>query len=162
MMNETKRQERIREFKAHIDVLYNSVREWLDPTNLVARRDSTHLNEEAVGRYEVPTLIISARGKHIAELRPVGLAIVGAKGRVDLIGTFDSIPLLYLLAGGGAITSTVSAGGKVLESSSRPLFHGVQRSGWYWIEDKQIGVARLLDRFLFQKLLARASDYERR
>ena len=162
MMDETNRQELIRDFRQHVNTLYHSVREWLDSPNLSAKAGSVHLNEEAVGRYEVPLLSILAHGRQIAELRPVGLSIVGARGRVDLVGTFDSIPLLYLLQGGGAITSTVSAGGKVLDRSSRPLFHGVQRSGWYWIEDKKVGVARLLDRSLFQEVLARVSDYERR
>lgn len=151
--------QRIKHLRADLAQLFSSVRKWLRATPISITSRDVELNEELVGRYEAPMLSLTIAGGHVAELRPIGLSIVGAKGRVDMVGALDSVSLLSL-SPGAAITWTVATADRVLDRAARPLFEGVDKAGWYWIEDVQTGRAREIDESLFLELLARVSDYE--
>jgi hypothetical protein len=152
---------RIEEFLARLDSLYKDVRKWL-PNNLKTRTKSLNLTEETFGSYTAQSLEIdSPDHRVIATLRPIGAAILGALGRTDLVGSRDTQIIVYYAKGGPVIRfSYKNAAGKEFDSHQRPLRQGVEKEGWYWIEDRRLGRARPLDKQLFCDLLREVSDYE--
>ncbi|MCK4814595.1 hypothetical protein KA005_02400 [bacterium] len=148
------------EYISKIKQLYSEIENWVERKSFVAQKGEIEINEEIPGRYKVPSLSIQDQeGKQVAELRPIGAWIVGAKGRVDLIGQFDQNNLVYMEAGGPHIATSISIGGEKTEEKAKPLFKGIDQTGWYWIEDKRRGRARLLNAELFMDLLSEVSDY---
>jgi hypothetical protein len=103
--------------------------------------------------------IDDAHGKQVAQLIPVGAWIIGAEGRVDLVGLLDKEILVYLKKGGPHLKVKESTEPSDAREWSRPLFQGVDRPGWYWIEEKRLGRARLVTKQLFLDLLAEVSDH---
>jgi len=148
------------EYISKIKQLYSEIENWVERKSFVSQKGEVEINEEIPGRYKVPALSIqNQEGKQVAELRPIGAWIVGAKGRVDLIGLFDQNYLVYMEAGGSHIATSISIGGEKTEEKAKPLFKGIDQAGWYWIEDKRRGRARLLNAELFMDLLSEVSDY---
>ena len=140
--------------------LYGEVKKWIKEKNLVVQERDVEINEEVTGRYKAPGLyILDKHGRQIAELLPMGAWIIGAEGRVDIRGQLDRANLIYLQAGGPHIKTSVSDSSGKLEEGSWPLFKGIGQAGWYWIEDKLRGKARLIDGELFMELLSEVSDY---
>ena len=151
-----------KEYISRVKKLYSRIEEWLQGKSLSARRGQSEVNEEAPGRYTVPTLtILDEKGKEIAELQPVGAWVIGAEGRVDIVGVLDRDTLVYMETGGPQVSTraSVTTTGQKIGEQSRPLFKGVERAGWYWIEDKRRGRAHLLNGRLFMDLVSEVSDY---
>jgi hypothetical protein len=152
---------RVREYLAAVESLYVDVERWVAGFAVVERRTTT-LNEQA-GRYDAVSLSIhprSAEQTAAVELRPIGASIIGARGRVDLIGRLGSRTFVYLPKGGPTFHSSVSSEGKVLESRATPVLRGVDRDGWYWIEDARRGRALPVEETLFLELLIVVSAIE--
>ena len=148
-----------RHYLEHLRSLYSDVIKWL-PKGAAHSRGRTTLNELAVGLYEAPTLRVFAKSEPwSAVFEPKGAWVIGARGRVDFVGRLRTQPILYLSAGGPSITSTVSTKGEVLETSTRPFLTGVDRAGWYFIEDIDPKKACRFDRHAFQSLLKRVSGH---
>lgn len=158
MRSETK--SRQAEYIGRLDELYSSVEKWIENTGLTVSRSSIELNEEISGPYEAPAAaILDAEGKKVAELLPLGAWIIGAEGRVDLVGPLDRTSLVYLRRGGPHIDRKEADATGHPEGRSRPLFQGIGRAGWYWIEDKRLGRAHPVTKRLFLDLLAGVSDH---
>ena len=158
MRSDTKsRQE---EYISRLVDLYADVEIWTEGSDLRTKQGKMELHEEAPGRYQVPTLAIrDVQGNKLADLVPVGAWIIGAEGRVDMVGSMDVNSLVYLKAGGPAVITKEVVGGRSSEDRPTPLFKGVKGAGWYWIEDKRLGRARPLSKQLFLDLLSEVSDH---
>src|SRR5690349_24472572 len=84
------------------------VERWLDPIGLKGSEGSVELNEEDIGRYQAMQLEITDRDdKLIASLVPMGASIIGADGRIDLVGPLDREVILYLTGGGPQVQGMV-------------------------------------------------------
>jgi hypothetical protein len=148
------------EYISKLEALYSDVVEWIKDTDLHVSCGQIEIREEIPGSYDAPTLeITNVQGKKVADLLPVGAWIIGAEGRVDLVGLLDRNNLVYLREGGPHIKTIESAGPGEAEEWSKPLFRGVSRPGWYWIEDRRLGRARPVTKQLFLDLLAEVSDH---
>ena len=149
---------RVDEYVQRLRDLYAQVRIWLADQPVVLTEKSGEITEMLPGQYQVPTLEISSQtGAPIAVLQPVGSWIIGALGRIDLNGTNDTAVLLYLFTDGGQWKVTIAGE----EERATPFFRGVDRPGWYWVENVRLGRARSVDKELFLDLLVEVSDYER-
>lgn len=160
----TTRASRVRsEYCRGLEDLYAAVRSWLSSSGFRTIRDTTSLHETATGRYQAPVLrILRKDGSHLATLMPKGAWIIGAKGRVDLVGPMDIQPILLLASGGPALTTTTTIKGEEIERHTRPFFKGVDREGWYYIDDSSPAIARHLTKDAFLSLLERVAGYEAR
>ncbi len=155
----TTQMEATAKFLSRLSDLYSNISNWVQPQYLRVVRFNMKLNEEAYGKYDVEKLsIIDANGKRIGELLPVGASVIGAEGRVDLIGDVDQEILVYLDDGGPHFTTEIEVGGQQ-ERRTTPLYRGVEEDGWYWIEIRRLSRARRLDQALFLDLLAEVSDH---
>ena len=149
-----------KEYITRLDELYSRVGMWIENTDLKVSRSVFELNEEVPGHYEAPTLtILDVSGKKLAELQPVGAWIIGAEGRVDLVGLLDRNSLIYLTTGGPQITTRARASAGNPEESSQPLFKGVEQPNWYWIGESRLGRVHPVTQELFLDLLSEVSDY---
>lgn len=143
--------------------LYSEVRSWLPASSFEVAQDTTSLNEAAVGRYQAPVLRIWRKDRtRVASLVPKGARIIGARGQVDLAGPLDLEPILYLSTGGPTITSATSTKGEEIERYTRPFLKGVEREGWYYVEDADPSIARPFGRDAFLDLLERVGGYAAR
>lgn len=150
--------EKVRIFGRRVLALYDRVEEWLNGTSLKASRVEHSVMEELYGRYNIPQLELkSADGADVASLVPMGAAVIAAEGRVEIVGTRDTQPLLYFAAGGPHINVTVGGGTQPV-NVSHSVFRDVTSEGWYWPEDVRLGRARLLDGALFKDLIRVVSD----
>ncbi len=158
MASET--QSRQEEYIARLDELYSRVGTWIENTEMSVSLGTTELNEEAPGRYKAPALtILDSQGKPLAELQPVGAWIIGAEGRVDLVGLLDRNSLIYLTTGGSQITAETQISDGNSKGSSQPLFKGVEQPDWYWIGESRLGRVHPVTQELFLDLLSEVSDY---
>ena len=83
----------------YLDELFAQVRGYLKPYvdegQVVIDHHSIDLNEDNIGLYSVPEMIIIIGSKTI-KLEPIGTFIIGSKGRVDVVGPVARAQLLLL------------------------------------------------------------------
>ena len=121
--------------------LFSEVESWIATKNLRARHLEIEINEESAGVYKIDSLRLeTVEGKEIADLTPVGAFVIGANGRIDLNGNIDKVIIVNLVKTGPALRSSVTTANQTA-TSSRSFYKGIEKSGWYWIEDKLRGKA---------------------
>lgn len=157
---ETTHQNGVAEYLRRLAALYSEAEGWLQDAGFSCLREETGLNEEVGGHYTAPRLLIrTSQGRRVAELEPVGAHVVGAYGRVDLRGAFDRIPIVYLVKGGPAVRTRISAGSAATDERVTPLFRGVNCDGWYSLEREEPSRARRIDTHHFIELVRRVSEH---
>jgi hypothetical protein len=148
--------EKVKVYLERLNAFLAQVRAWCEVRNLVLAETKVDLNEEGLPRYEASGLRISTLdGRLLASLTPIGSAIIGAQGRVDLAGRMATHALLYHTKQDPALSVRIN--GK--SERSKPLLSGVDSDSWYWVEAK-VRKARRVDESLFIDLLSDASDYD--
>lgn len=148
------------QYLSRLNILYDGIREWMDIRRLQITTSEVQLNEEEFPPYSALQLIIAtARGETIARLRPIGHNILGAHGRLDIVGTGDTLKLVYLVNGGPTWTLKTGTGSNQVVERSQKMINGVGDDGWYWLEGKGTLHAHRLDESLFIQLLGEVSAY---
>ncbi|MCF6285391.1 MAG: RolB family protein [Candidatus Hydrogenedentes bacterium] len=145
-------------FCSNILSLYDSIQSWLPDDQFDFQREQVYLSEEAIGRYASEKLVLRNKNrKLVATLVPIGASVIGADGRVDIQGEYDTTSLLRLEKDGPSLTSADGEN----TSSTRSFFRTpIEAADWYWIEDKRRGKAHRLTKELFRELLVQVSDFE--
>lgn len=147
------------EYLAKLNALHREVVGWVRPLGIHTIGHDVQLREEAFGTYVAPGLALYLNSEPLADLKPMGAAIIGAAGRVDFIGPVDSATVVYLEKGGPRVTITETVGTHSDSSSGPMLSLKIDRAGWYWIEDRGSKKAVPLTRDLFLTLLSGVSDH---
>jgi hypothetical protein len=108
------------EWLHYLDVLYAALEGFLSSYIADKRIQVTHgtkkIHEEYLGEYEAKTLQLTIGGNRI-KLEPVGTLLIGAKGRVDMMGPHGSIKLVLVdeLIVASTISVKVSINGERFE-----------------------------------------------
>ncbi len=140
--------------------MYSDVRTWIECSSIRAKETSLEISEVHRGKYYAPSLqLIDGNGESIVIIKPIGTRILGANGRVDFIGDTGKESVVLLEEKGPSIVTTIGADDNK-ETQASPLFKGISKAGWYWIEDKIRAEAHLLDKKIFWEVIAQVSDYE--
>ncbi|MFM0646604.1 hypothetical protein PQR14_19945 [Paraburkholderia bryophila] len=147
------------EYVQRIATFLEQVTAWCGEQGLTVERGAVTLNEELMARYDAPSLYIKKDGASLARIMPVGSKIVGAHGRVDLIGRVARHAFLFYVGKSPAFSTQTVASGKGRIPSSIPMRSGIDRDGWYWIE-AIVRRPKRVDESLFLDLLTDVSDYE--
>jgi hypothetical protein len=148
--------EKVSVYLERLNTFLGQARAWCAARNLVLAETTVDLDEEGLPRYQARGLRIStADGKVLASLTPVGASIIGAQGRVDLVGRMATHALLYQTEKGLVVSVRANDG----SGSSKPMWSGINGDGWYWIE-AVVRKARRIDESLFIDLLSDASDHD--
>lgn len=143
-----------------VEMLFADINKWVSGTGLKLRREEININEEQSGQYTASRLIIEdASGKKVADISPIAAFVIAADGRLDMNGTVDKAIIVNLLSGGPSMTTTIRHGNQT-DVSTRQLYKGVDKSGWYMIDESRRAKAHFFDKELFFDLLAEVSDYE--
>jgi hypothetical protein len=132
---------------------------WCRDRGLTIQSDVVTLREDRIPEYEAPCLYISMDGVSLARILPVGSRIIGARGRVDLIGQIARHPLLFCVGKGLSASRQTVTGERRAISSSTSVLSGLEVDGWYWIESAVLRAKRVGEN-LFLDLLTDVSDYE--
>jgi hypothetical protein len=95
--------ERRREWIDAVEQLYRNITgellaEDIEKGLVTVSRGAKEIKEEYLGRYRVPELILDISGQTV-RFSPKGRNIIGAKGRVDLVGELDAMTLILEPAG---------------------------------------------------------------
>lgn len=95
--------ERRREWIDAVEQLYGKITGELlaadiDKGLVTVSRAAKEIREEYLGTYRIPELILDISGQSV-RFSPKGRNIVGAKGRVDLVGELDAMTLILESAG---------------------------------------------------------------
>lgn len=154
--------ESLQQYLRRTEALLCDLEKWGATFDLQIKRGQTTINEERHGQYCVETLVLNdAQGKRIAEVAPFGESIIGAQGRVDLVGDYGKREkIVYLNEGGPTLTTgTVGADG-ACEKSTRKLYRGVDAEGWFWVSPSPIRRAYPVTREVFADLLSAVTGHE--
>jgi hypothetical protein len=127
--NEINWGERRRQWIDAVERLYQKVTDELLADSIAQRlvtvsRDKKQIKEEYLGTYRVPLLILDINGETVRFL-PKGRNIIGANGRVDLVGELDAMTLVLEPAGHWSIVlsrvprQVVALDGKTLAEALR-------------------------------------------
>lgn len=102
-IDKTHIEDRLSDWRERIGDLYNAMDGWLQNNNQYYFKTSTPitLEEEMMGKFgvnkvQLPTANIFRNNNLVASLKPKGLWVIGANGRVDLISKSKLIMLLDL------------------------------------------------------------------
>ncbi|MBV8048987.1 MAG: hypothetical protein JO171_17695 [Paludibacterium sp.] len=145
-----------------VEALYRDVQQWCTTLGLIVTQGTVELNEEGLPRYDAPCLHIARDGAHIADLVPAGASVIGAQGRVDLVGRIARQALLFQIGKGPTISKRTVVDGKTTDGGpERPMIPGINGDGWYWLEPPARR-AKHVDETLFGDLLRDVSDYDLR
>lgn len=83
----------------HLDELFRQVNEYLKPYldagQIAVEYSKIDLNEEHIGPYSAPLMLITIGSKKI-KLEPVGTFLIGSRGRVDVVGPVARAQLILL------------------------------------------------------------------
>ncbi|MYE02369.1 MAG: hypothetical protein F4Y03_14075 [Alphaproteobacteria bacterium] len=118
-----------------LERLYNRLEKYLkkyvESNRIKLCREKIELTENNLGTYEAYKLIISIGDERISA-KPVGRSVIGARGRVDLLGSRGVLRIVYLDKDGPVFKTRVVIDGETEEESVRPMVPGdVSEEGWY-------------------------------
>lgn len=152
--------ETVKSYVEAVNRLFDDVESWIKSLSLNGIRQEIEISEESSGSYKVRKLILhDESGKKIAEFMPVATFIIGGNGRIDLNGTIDKAIIVNIEVGGPSLTTTLATGGQT-DTQTSLFYKGIDKQGWYWIENGRRGKANYFDKKLFVELLKEVSDYE--
>jgi len=147
--------DKIIKYNERLSSLYENVIAWLKEAGVpcVPLFEDLLLSEDQVGAYTVKKLLIKQNSDTLAKFVPVGVLIIGAEGRVDLVGRSGKEILVYYSECGSETTTRMPVGNMVEERAER--IYGQKREGWHWIDDRIIGKQPEFDKDIFLALLER-------
>jgi hypothetical protein len=134
-----------------VNQLYHHAKGWLTEMNLVFST-TKHLFKDELGNYHSSIMTIEDEDNTLlARLIPVGAKNLLGEGVVEIVNWVGEEHIFYMPKEGQTM---VISGNKI------PLLNGVNKAGWYWIEDPCTGEAHFVDKSLLLKLITLVSDYE--
>jgi hypothetical protein len=142
----------------HLKELYDQTEsflaEYIEAGEIKINYRDIPLNEESIGAYSAPEMIVQI-GRQQITLTPVGTLLVGAKGRVDVLGPAGRtrFVLVNSEASGPVIKVTVSIGGKPESSTPEVTPKEIK---WAWkiaTSPPTIRYIELTQESLFQALM---------
>ena len=100
--NQVDWEERRRHWIEELEKLYQKIHELLADSIVdglvTVLRSEKKMEEEYLGKYSAPELMLNVSGEAV-RFSPKGRNIIGAKGRVDLVGELDAVTLVMEPAG---------------------------------------------------------------
>ncbi len=125
-------------FNSELRKLKENLEEWLIELGhqiSVDEKEITNI-EDLSGNYTTTDYTFLIDNELRVILHPFGIWLIGAKGRIDLIGPSGKEKLIYLLAEGPGIKSeTKNSSGNVIKKRHHRYFDNVDTDGWYWYDD---------------------------
>lgn len=87
------------QWKRYTEVFYQSIelflQKYIDDSKITLVYKTETLHEDLVGSYEVKALTISIGANQI-RVKPIGMMLVGVKGRIDMIGSRGTVKFVLV------------------------------------------------------------------
>ncbi len=152
-------------YAERLQALYSDIQTWLGTEDYIFENGELELEQQFIGSYTAPTLTIVSKhtGERIAELKPVGALVIGASGRVDIIGDIDSDYLIYLVPDSTMPDEPTDKTGNTSErtyAKRMSIFPGFEEEGWYFREIRRLARVKCINKELFLDILAEVSYEE--
>ncbi|MDD5214216.1 MAG: hypothetical protein PHQ03_01595 [Methylococcales bacterium] len=98
-LSKTDIEKKVEDWETRIQSLYASVKDWLPSGYTVKEQSEVTMFEELMQQYDVPpkqlkVLDIYNANRIIATFKPIGLWVIGANGRVDVLSKKGAILLV--------------------------------------------------------------------
>ena len=150
------------QYRERLLKLYGDVKSWLANTDVEFLESEKEIKEFHAEPYTAPELRLQDSEKIIiAEFEPKGWRIIGASGRVNIIGRYSSEALVFLETGKKPqlvirekLDNTLTS-----ESVKALLINEITEDGWYWLDNQRLGLVRLFSMTLLKGILEMVSDY---
>ncbi|VVT52232.1 hypothetical protein UYSO10_3936 [Kosakonia radicincitans] len=95
-------EEQIKEYQLLVERFYklvtDSISELIEDELIIVDRERIKISEEALGEYEIDSLLLLINSKKI-KFVPAGTMLIGSKGRIDVFGPFGSEKYLLIRKG---------------------------------------------------------------
>jgi hypothetical protein len=131
--SETDRQTALEQWRTAIQDFYKKVDTFLESYRangkIQVERKKKTMSEDLLGQYETETYAISL-GQNSIRLEPIGYFVIGAKGRIDMIGPRDTVRFVRVdarISAPKAIVRVHQQGPKPLDKPEPP-----EVTEWTW------------------------------
>jgi len=112
--------------------------------------------EEISGPYKIIQYSLLIDQELEINIKPFGIWLIGAGGRIDVSGPSGAEKFVYLSTGGpGIATETKDSNGRVIEKTGRSFFKNVDEENWYWYDDSSYRKVSKLSKEIVEPLLER-------
>ncbi|MEI6389002.1 MAG: hypothetical protein WCQ50_20525 [Spirochaetota bacterium] len=111
--------------------------------------------EEISGEYDVKEYTIKIDKSLQIQIKPYGIWIIGAKGRIDIHGPSGYEKIVYFLPGGPVPETEIKTGDKAIKKSTKAYFKTVDSEGWYWYDDSSYRKVAKFSKEIIEPLLER-------
>lgn len=145
-------------FNQEIDQFKSHFLTWLSELGHTADESRTQITntEEPSGPYETARYALKIDNSLDISIKPVGIWLIGAKGRIDVLGPSGSEKFIFLSTGGPSISTDIKdPKGNIIENRSRKLFKNVNDDGWYWYDDSSYRKMTRFSKEIIEPLLER-------
>ena len=157
MSNATSCEQMRDEYLARVTSLFGHLRKWIKVIDPEAElgEESIAIKEEPVASYEAQVLVIHRPSRKTVRLIPRGCWIIGAEGRVDMESDLGTETLIYTSESGVGIRidELTENGGRLERAKPHSAAQQEVAEGWYFMQNRQIGLIPTLDANLFHRLL---------
>ena len=108
------------------------LKKYTDAGQISVERDMLQIAEDYLGSYKVETLTFQI-GNDKVVAKPIGALMIGAAGRVDLIGARGTLRLVLLKKEEPTFRTKIEIGERVDKKANKPHISGreIKESGWY-------------------------------
>ena len=112
--------------------------------------------EELSGPYKIKQYNLLIDHDLIIDIKPFGIWLIGAGGRIDVSGPSGAEKFVYLSTGGSGMTTEIKdSSGRVIEKTGRSFFNNVDEENWYWYDDSSYRKVSKLSKEIVEPLLER-------
>jgi hypothetical protein len=157
MTSETSCEQMRDEFLLRVATLFGKAREWTERFDPEARieEETISIKEEPVAPYQTQVLVINRPNHKTVRLIPKGRWIIGAEGRVDMESDLGTETLIYTSEGAPGIRiDELTENGRILQRPEpRSPSQQEVAEGWFFMQNRQIGLLPTMDASLFRRLL---------
>ncbi len=147
-------------YKERVNDFFQRIRNWLPNSSLAAGEQQERTIRDATGEYAVGMLGIHKKGIHkdefgecVAELLPLGASTLIGEGVLEVSSPMGDEALIYLCK--DALPEV-----EYIPGIKRPLYRGVKRDDWYWLESNLSNRAILVTKELLFDIIRMVSLYD--
>lgn len=145
-------------FNQQVQTFKNHFSEWLNELGHTVDISEDELTkvEEQSGPYKVNQYIFQIDKELKISIKPFGIWIIGAKGRIDVSGPSGSEKFIFLSVSDLGMASEIKhSNGRVNGHGSHRLFKNVDEDNWYWYDDSSYRQVSKFSKEIIEPLLER-------
>ncbi len=143
-----------RNYLEKVGQFYRQVQDWIQNDFYFAITEKSPILD-TIGTYPVNVLSIYRKNRQkaaLADLFPQGIAVFMGDGLIELKGIFGTEWIIYMLKDGIIIDNE--------HDTVTHIYQGIEKDGWYWLEESEETKPHLMNKALFFNLLSLVSDYD--